>query len=91
MPLTERSALAYYLTGEILRALVSAKGDVNAAARAVAGEEDLVPRVATRVQKVREGILAAGGDREAVRGRFAKLPSDYSGVLEQASRLVRRA
>ena len=91
VPLTERSALAYYLTGEILRALVTAGGDVNAAARAVAGEEDLVPRVATRVQKVREGILAAGGDREAVRGRFAKLPSDYSGVLEQASRLVRRA
>ena len=90
VPLTERSALAYYLTGEILRAFVTAKGDVDAAARAVAGEDDLVPRVATRIMKVREGILAARGDREALRGRFAKLPSDYSGVLEQASRLVRR-
>jgi DNA-binding NtrC family response regulator len=89
VPLSERSALAYYLTGEILRALVASGGDPDAAARAIAGEdEDMVARVAPRVAKVCEALRAARGTRAGLAGRFAKLPAGYEEALERAARLA---
>jgi len=87
-PLTERSALSYYVTGEILKALVDAGGDADAAARAIAGDEDLVPRVAARVSKIIDVLRAADGDRATMRRRFGKLPSGYETVLERAAKLM---
>jgi transcriptional regulator with GAF, ATPase, and Fis domain len=90
VPLTERSALAYYLTGEILRALVEAAGDPDRAARAVAGDEDLAGRVAGRVAKVCTALRDGRGSRESLKRRFGKLPAGYEEALEQAARLVSR-
>ncbi len=86
-PLTERSALSYYLVGEILRALVESEGDAAGAARAVAGNEDLVPRVIPRVRKVCEVLRAARGDAMLRRG-FARLPAGYEDILQRAHRAV---
>jgi len=80
---SERSALTYYLTGEILRELVVAGGDAEAATRALAPGEDLAPRAAARVRRVVEALHAGGGPA-ATRRRFAKLPAGYERVLEQA-------
>jgi transcriptional regulator with GAF, ATPase, and Fis domain len=87
VPLTERSALSYYLVGETLRSLVESEGDTKAAALAVAGSEDLLPRVLPRVQKVVEVLRAAraGDDLKRV---FSKLPAGYEELLERAHRLV---
>jgi transcriptional regulator with GAF, ATPase, and Fis domain len=90
VPLAERSALAYYLTGEILEALVRSGGDAEAAARSLAGDEDLTHRIAPRVRKVQEVLHAARGDGATLRRRFAKLPAGYEAALERASRLPRR-
>jgi two-component system response regulator FlrC len=87
-PLTERSAISYYVTGEILSALVAAEGDADAAARAIAGDEELLPRVAARVAKVIEAVRAADGDRSAMRRRFGKLPAGYEGALERVAKLI---
>jgi len=89
-PLGERSALAYYLNGEILRALIEADGDRAAAARALAGDADLAERVAPRVNKVVEALRAAGGNRARLERTFAKLPADYTSLLEPAARCVAR-
>ncbi len=86
-PITERSALTYYVTGEILRALVESNGDVEAAARSVAEDPELVARVAPRVRKVVEMLRAGRGDDQVCR-RFSKLPADYQDTLERARRLV---
>jgi DNA-binding NtrC family response regulator len=89
-PLGERSALAYYLNGEILRALVEADGDRKAAARALAGDAELAERVAPRVDKVCEVLRAAGANRARLEKTFAKLPAEYTGLLEPAARCVAR-
>jgi DNA-binding NtrC family response regulator len=86
-PVSERSALAYYLTGEIVRALASAGGDARSAARAIAGDEDLTERVQGRVDKVVESLRAIRS-RDSLRARFAKLPAEYGAALERAHRLV---
>ena len=91
VPLTERSALSYYLTGEILRALVESEGDPYAAARDLAGDDELVPRVAGRVRKVCETLRGARGDVAGVRRRFAKLPAGYEVVLKRATALAGEA
>jgi transcriptional regulator with GAF, ATPase, and Fis domain len=83
VPLAERSALSYYLTGEILRALAEHRGDVAAAAAALGRDEDLSRRVMGRVQKVADAIGAAK-DEEALRVRFAKLPAGYEEALSAA-------
>jgi transcriptional regulator with GAF, ATPase, and Fis domain len=88
VPVAERSALTYYLTGEILRALATAGGDMDRAAFALAGEDDLRPRAAGRVRKVAEA-LAASATAEAARARFGKLPAGYEQALEEAWRRVR--
>jgi transcriptional regulator with GAF, ATPase, and Fis domain len=86
IPLTERSALAYYLTGEILRALADAGGDEDKATTAVAGREGLERRVSPRVAKVADALRAAR-DHD-LRRRFAKLPAGYEDVLVRAHRSV---
>jgi transcriptional regulator with GAF, ATPase, and Fis domain len=90
VPLAERSALSYYLTGEILSALVHCRGDAAAAARELAGDEDLAPRVVARVRKVCDALRGARGEPAALRRRFAKLPAGYEAALEGAAELVRR-
>jgi transcriptional regulator with GAF, ATPase, and Fis domain len=91
VPLAERSALAYYLQGEMLRALASHEGNVQAAAREIAGDEDLMPRVSARMAKLVEELRACGaggnGD-DALRRRFAKLPRGYMEALVEAARCV---
>jgi transcriptional regulator with GAF, ATPase, and Fis domain len=84
IPLTERSALSYYVTGEVLRALAEHGGDANAATRAVAGDEDHEPRVAPRVAKVLEALRASRGDAARAKRSFGKLPAGYEAVLERA-------
>jgi len=90
VPLTERSALSYYLTGEILRALAETGGDPDVAARRVAGDEDSVARVAGRVRKIVDVLRATRGEEEPLRRRFAKLPAGYEEYLERAARLAVR-
>ena len=85
VPISERSALTYYLTGEILEALVAERGDVEAAARAIASDDELVPRAAARVRRV-VAALHDGGVA-AARRRFTKLPAGYERALDQALRL----
>jgi transcriptional regulator with GAF, ATPase, and Fis domain len=87
VPLAERSALSYYLTGEILEALVAANGDPEKAARAIAGDDDLVDRVAPRVRKVCEALEAAGG-RAGLQRVFGKLPGGYDEALTRAHALA---
>ena len=88
VPIAERSALAYYVTGEILRALVEAGGDAALAARALADDPDLEPRVATRVLRVVEGLRASEGSVEKARRRFGKLPAEYAATVERALELI---
>jgi len=90
VPIAERSALSYYLTGEILKALVEAEGDVDAAAQAIAGDEDLASQVLPRVRKLWETLAASEGPA-ALKRQFGKLPSDYEETLAQAHRLARGA
>jgi len=87
VPLTERSALSYYLVGEILRALVEAEGDAEEAARAVAGSEDLVARIAPRVNKICEVLRAVRGEAR-LKHSFSKLPAGYEEILLRAQRAV---
>ena len=87
VPLTERSALSYYLVGEILRALVEAEGDADEAARAVAGCEDLVARIVPRVNKICE-VLRGVRDEANLRHSFSKLPAGYEEILFRAQRAV---
>ena len=89
VPLTERSALSYYMIGETLRLLVEAEGDTAAAARAVAGCEELLPRVLPRVQKVADALRAAHAEDE-LKHIFVKLPAGYEEILQRAHRLVAR-
>ncbi len=89
VPLTERSALSYYLTGEILRAVVECGGDAEEAARRVAGDDDLAARVVGRAQKVVD-LLRESESQAALRRRFAKLPADYQDVLASAYASLRR-
>ena len=83
VPITERSALSYYVAGEILRALAES-GDPGEAARRVAGGDDLLDRVTPRVSRMIETLRACRGDRAATRRRFAKLPAEYVDLLERA-------
>src|SRR5262249_41801330 len=85
-PVAERSALAYYLTGEVLPAVSEAGGDQGAAARSVAREPDLVPRVTPRVRRVCEALRAADGDAGSLKRAFGKLPAEYLPLLEPLSR-----
>ncbi|MBI1796033.1 MAG: sigma-54-dependent Fis family transcriptional regulator [Candidatus Eisenbacteria bacterium] len=89
VPLTERSALSYYLVGEVLRALVESEGDAEAAAREVAGSEDLTPKVLSRVHKVIEVLRATRGE-ENLKHCFGKLPAGYEDILQRAQRAVMR-
>ena len=84
VPITERSALSYYVAGEILRALAESDGDPEAAARRVAGGDELIARVTPRVARLIEALRACRGDLAAARRRFAKLPTEYAAVLERA-------
>jgi len=84
VPIAERSALSYYLTGEILRALAEANGDPELATRALGREEDLMTRVRGRVAKVFTLLTETDSDLAAVRARFAKLPAGYEDTLERA-------
>jgi hypothetical protein len=85
--LTERSALGYYLTGEILRALAEHRGNATAAARSVAGDEDLEARVRPRVEKIVEA-LRASRELPGARRRFGKLPNEYQEALARAHELI---
>jgi len=88
VPVAERSALSYYLTGEILKALAAAAGEPEAAARELAREEDLLARMRGRVQKTVEA-LAACDSLDDARQRFVKVPAGYETALEQAWRGAR--
>ena len=90
VPLTERSALGYYLVGETLRLLVEAEGDTEAAALAVAGSEEALPRVLPRVQRVVEAVRTARTEADLKR-TFIKLPAGYEEILQRAHRLVARS
>ena len=83
VPITERSALSYYVAGEILRALAES-GDPGEAARRVAGGDELLDRVTPRVARMIETLRACRGDRAAARRHFAKLPAEYADLLERA-------
>jgi DNA-binding NtrC family response regulator len=87
VPLTERSALSYYMVGETLRLLVESEGDATAAARVIAANEELMPRVLPRVQKVRDALQAAR-DEEELQRIFVKLPSGYEEILHRAYKIV---
>ena len=87
VPLTERSALSYYLVGEILRALVEAEGDAAKAARAVAGSEELEERIAPRVNKICEVLRGVRGEAN-LRHSFSKLPAGYEEILLRAQKAV---
>jgi hypothetical protein len=87
VPLTERSALSYYLVGEILRALVEAEGDAAKAARAVAGSEELEGRIAPRVNKICDVLRGVRGEA-ALKHSFSKLPAGYEEILLRAQRAV---
>jgi transcriptional regulator with GAF, ATPase, and Fis domain len=89
-PLTERSALAYYLSGEILRALIESAGDEDAAARSLAADPELVPRVAQRVSRACDALRSANGDLPSLRRAFGKLPAEYQPLLAEATRVVTR-
>ena len=86
VPVTERSALSYYVAGEILRALTESGGDAGAAARQVAGSAQLLARVTPRVTRLIEALRACRGDVAIARRRFAKLPAEYGTLLERAVR-----
>ncbi len=92
VPLCERSALGYYLQGEMLRALVDCEGDADqAASRLVADDEDLAPRVKPRLTKLVDELRAAaasGARGEALERQFGKLPRVYADALHQAARLM---
>ena len=88
VPLAERSALSYYLTGEILKALVAAGGDVESAALAIAGDEETGARVLPRVRKLWDALAASDGPA-ALKRQFGKLPSEYEDALTSAHRLAR--
>jgi len=88
VPIAERSALSYYLTGEILKALVASGGDLESAAQAIAGDEDPGARVSPRVRKVWEALGAARGAGDLER-QFGKLPAEYEPALARAHRLAR--
>jgi transcriptional regulator with GAF, ATPase, and Fis domain len=77
LPVAERSALSYYLTGEILRALSENDGDVARAAELIAGSRDAARYVEARTRKVAEAVSECRGDRAKLRARFAKLPGEY--------------
>jgi hypothetical protein len=87
VPLTERSALSYYLVGETLRLLVEAEGDADRTARAVAGSDDLVARVLPRVKKVVE-VLRSARAEEDLKRIFGKLPAGYEEILQRAYRMA---
>ena len=89
VPIAERSALSYYLTGEILRSLAEHSGNAEAAAASIAGDEDLARRLVARVRKVREA-LAESDDMAALKRRLAKLPAGYEDALTDAHRVVRQ-
>jgi hypothetical protein len=89
-PLTERSALSYYVTGEILRALAANGGDAGAAARSVAGDAASERRVAARVARLIDALRECRGDAAAARRHFTKLPAEYESALEQAIQRVAR-
>jgi DNA-binding NtrC family response regulator len=89
VPLTERSALTYYLTGEILRALAECEGDEAGAARQLAGDDDLAARIAARVRKVADVVREARGDARGLKRTFAKLPAGYEAALEDAAAAMR--
>ncbi|MEO5617310.1 MAG: hypothetical protein ABIS67_06035, partial [Candidatus Eisenbacteria bacterium] len=86
VPITERSALSYYVVGEILNALADAGGDTRRATSVIASDEDLESRVAPRVAKVAEALRQSGGDPAKARRRFAKLPAGYEDALARALR-----
>jgi len=87
VPIAERSALGYYLTAEILRALAEHGGDESAAAASIAGDEALTPRVLPRVRKVRH-VVAAAADAKSLAKQLAKLPAGYEEALERAFEVV---
>src|SRR5207247_11081832 len=89
VPIAERSALSYYVTGEILKSLVACGGDLEGAAQAIAGDEDSGARVSARVRKVWD-TLAAARDAGDLERQFGKLPAEYEEALAQAHRLARR-
>jgi transcriptional regulator with GAF, ATPase, and Fis domain len=86
VPITERSALSYYVVGEILNALADARGDTAAATTAIASDQELEARVAPRVAKVAAALRASGGDPARARRRFGKLPAGYEEALARALR-----
>ena len=92
VPLSERSTLTHYLTGEIVRALADARGDVAAAALALAADDELPPRLLPRVRKVldtlREARARRAGTGAGTRALLGKLPDEYRGDLERARRLL---
>ena len=82
-----RSALSYYLTGEILRALVACGGDLDAACRSLA-VDDPPPQLVARARRVVEALRESGGDAAKARRRFGKLPPEYDEALERAVGVV---
>jgi transcriptional regulator with GAF, ATPase, and Fis domain len=86
VPVAERSALSYYLTGEILRVLAEQDGDAEATARVIGHDEDLTAKVRSRVLKVAETLAQVAGDDEALRRKFGKLPAGYEEALSAAAR-----
>ena len=88
VPLTERSALSYYLVGEILRALAESEGDADAASRAIAGSDELTDRIAPRVAKICEALRSVRGAE--LKRTFNKLPAGYEDILTRARRAVAR-
>jgi transcriptional regulator with GAF, ATPase, and Fis domain len=89
VPIAERSALSYYLTAEILRALAEHGGDASAAAATIAGDEELATRVLARVRKVRDAVAEAE-NADSLARRLSKLPAGYEEVVERAFEAVRR-
>jgi len=87
VPLTERSALSYYLVGETLRLFIEAEGDIDRTARAVAGSDDLVEQVLPRVKRVIE-VLRAVREEDDLKRVFGKLPAGYEEINQRAYRIA---
>ncbi len=90
-PLTDRSSLTYYFQVECFRFFLECRGDLDAAARAIAGEAEGSVRTVRRrlagyltsARLVLEGCRDTPDARMVLRGKFLKLPEDYLTVLDQ--------
>jgi len=95
-PLTDRSSLTYYLQGECFRLYLDYEGELDLAARDLAGDApETFGTARSRIKKYVDkaaGTLEACSSEEQARtllgGKLSKLPEDYNGVIERLARYL---